>query len=228
MFGKCAKAKCRLCKYLDHFSGPENCVKISELIISFDYFYYCFTIFAQQNGEPNDKYILKEQDSTVIMVSVETNQNKPYHREDLEFGLLINVHDKRKFIYHSITENTIKILSNETFHGYDLGYRKLVVNYLFEPRNKPCHQGKDLDNCINECFIESFTKSKNTYPALLTNGKNISRLFEHYSDNDFYKPRAYCVKLCQLKTECYFEDYYLDKIERRSGNTLGTAKLHES
>ena len=47
-----------------------NCSEVTEIIGRFDQDMHCFTIFAQLNGEPDDRYLVSEEISFKLMLSI--------------------------------------------------------------------------------------------------------------------------------------------------------------
>ena len=179
-----------------------NCSEITEIIGHFDREIYCFTIFAQLNGEPDVRYLVSEDSSTKLMISIHLLNDA---------WVILSFHDGTQPILSRYLSGNILLSGNG---GINLiTYRKTVVKYLFNPSTNPCFEGQTHENCLIECKINEFIENTGKYPPINLARSNSSLYFANMSEYALFQYSDSCDKMCGRFTECYKEYYVVKNAE---------------
>ena len=189
-----------------------NCSQVTDIIGHFDQDLYCFTIFAQLNGEPDERYLVSEDSSVKLMISINLLK--------YQFLVALSFHDRTKPVLSRFVRGNF-LLSPKG--GLNLiTYRKTVVKYLFNPSTDPCFEEKSYDDCQTECQINEFIESTGKHPPINLARSNSSLYFANMSEYRLFKWSDRCDRICGRFTDCY-KEYYVVK----NGETLTDTGVYQ-
>ena len=180
-------------------NNKVNCSEVTEIIGHFDQELYRFTIFAQLNGEPDEKYVVPEENSFKLMISIELLKYANW--------VVLNFHDRTQPVLSGFVPGNILLRGKD---GFDLiTYRKTVVKYLFNPLNNPCFESQTHEKCLIECQIKEFIENTGKHPPINLARSNSSLYFANMSEYELFQWSDRCEKMCGRFTDCYKEYYFI-------------------
>ena len=174
-----------------------NCNDVNKYICHFDQYYYCFTIFAQINGEDKHKYLVSEDSSDKRMIYIALLKYNNF--------VFISFHESSQPILSKNMKGYLQIGAKSAINY--ITYRKIVVKYLFNPSTKPCFEGQTHENCVTKCQINDFIENTGKHPPINLARYNYSLYFANFSEYANFQWTGRCDRLCGRFTECYKEYY---------------------
>ena len=183
-------------------SKMRSCPENDEIARYIDGYYFCFTIFSQLKGEPDDNYLVHEGASNQQIL---ININFIIPDNFMVFTKLI-VHSRGEMIYRSYVKGEVNLNNSKSLI---ITYRKTVVKYLFIPKRNPCFMGQTYDSCIAKCRIREFINKTGKYPGdFLTNKVNSSLKISKYRNAMKFVWSENCNQFCSQFTDCY-KEYFI-------------------
>ena len=202
-----------ICELTSGYSLLLNCSQISNFTRYLSGGHFCFTIFPQLNGEPDERFGVHESlYQWGYLVNLNLNRNvvkigQEYDKVNLQLSSRKQVH------YQHHTRGSIDF-DLETKDYSHVKYRKIVIKRLITNSGNPCFVATTRQQCIEECVIKELKKRKKMYPVIfLSKDQDENTRFSKLEDLKYDVWMRGCIDGCQLKDDCYKEHYIIDGTE---------------
>ena len=180
----------------------------------------CFTLFSQLIGESEDRYVINDVENSIdsnFMGELIMSKNK-MNNTDRDSLVIIQLHDQRERPYNHYKRGYV-LFNTERSAFRLIGYRKTVVQYMFEPKGKVCNRGTTRDRCLFDCKVKHFVCETGHYPPnLLAESTNDNLTFYRgsYVDIRSLNSTNRCSQRCSLRTDCYKEHFIMSSTQDNS------------
>ena len=201
---------------------PIDCLSVANLTQSLGELVYCFKLFQQSIGVSDERYVIHQQ---INVRKITILLNKTAVNVPGEYGpVLLKIGDRKRKEYQLMTEDQMILDLNKT-DFCRIKYSKFVVNYLFEPKGRPCFEGLTKEECEDKCNIHRFIEKTGQHPSSFLTW-NITSDLKIYgeTENRKFDLDDKCDSQCSGYTECY-KEYYISKAEHHS---LGIPRPEEN
>ena len=204
-----------------------ECTQLANLTKYIDAWFYCFTMFHQLNGEPDDSYQLSDQKFQLYI------QLRRFTKtfSDSDSLLFVHMHSRKSLIYQAKSKSSLVFGINQTDYCL-LKYSIVVSKVMFKPFNQ-CFVGQTREECVDKCMIDYYINKYGGYPSMYLAYQDNSSLrfklgmLEKMRNNSEFDPNIKCKRFCDLKTECYKQYFITDSTFGRIYSNKTESKKNE-
>ena len=192
--------RCRLyTKQLTQEKNYINCSDVASYVEYLEGLSYCFTIFPQLNGEPDDKYSVFETENPYLYYFALKRNNESHPKDTIR----VHMHSRSQVFYDNYSKGKQNIEVKERDYIL-LKYSKIVVKHVFNANT--CFEGQTREECISKCKVKNFIHKTSKYPSnFATNERNSSLMFDRIVSSGVDVSAEECRSLCDQRIDCYKE-----------------------